>query len=1005
MGKFFDATSRTAGPISTGRATPATFGGDSGLTGLGSSLVSASNILDQRAKFLEKKAVKDDITHVNTAMAEGGLQWIETLKSRSDNAKPGAAGFTDTMKTDFDKWATDGKGDIATQAGRDAWDLSAAKLKSIIIAKSIGFQATESARFITASVKGGVNNVFARARIDPSYYESGDAQVDLDKFAADLERRGLPTLARDVQTTEWRDNLAVSAASGEISNADTIQKAEELLIDITGSDKWSNVLGREAFATMKSTVEKKLVKLKTQKITDDNATVTAERRVNSERILVAVVGASGPNPDPADVAMVHQLRTEALNNPKLFDLRAAKSLDTFLDARAQKAIVDAELATKDAIKSVDLDKDWTLAGLEIQIEEMADVASLKGLQFAFKGLRRKTAIDTSGVTAGEFRALNLKIIKKMKTIRDADTKKRGDFDTDAAKKLEKEAATLSKLGVAGFNDKIARAKNINDIAAITAALASDAVAKNIDPVELIKLRTKVFKKEEKLSDAAATVREAEVDRLAKLDFLGLQSLVLRVKTLDEVIALENAVANNKTIGDKERAALQDKLFLKSEKITDYLTKEEAKLKAADNDMTIAGLDRLSRRDDLNSADIANLQRQANRLKDEGAFGTNISKWVTISARLDKGAIEAAQVLKRAQRVEAALLGLGNLSPTSIDDKKGVNEYYDAAAPAWDKEPPQIAVAKKVATAGRLNILPDGLRDEITAGLSSEKADDVVAAASLMSKLESVSPQISSQFGSGEAVSFGRQVLHYNRQGLTGVDAVARAKGLRNVSDDDKKARRDIIIRAKPLDELDIDSFFTDTIDDEIYGERSDDAVIPPIMRAEFNGMVQDEYMRTGDIDVAKNSVLATFRKVWGAHHQGDDTFLMRRPPNLFYGEGSKTQQENSAWIMEQLLDDMSASGAFAEPLTEDRVRIVEHPTVSNGKLPVYSVIILPPDTQEGLSAPVPWADFNGKPHPWLPKYSTSRQAERDRDAQNNMIQNSPAELLRRMKDRGYFKEN
>jgi hypothetical protein len=298
-----------------------------------------------------------------------------------------------------------------------------------------------------------------------------------------------------------------------------------------------------------------------------------------------------------------------------------------------------------------------------------------------------------------------------------------------------------------------------------------------------------------------------------------------------------------------------------------------------------------------------------------------------------------------------------------------------------------------------------LRDEITAGLSSENPDDVVAAASLMQNLESVSPQIASQFGNSEAVSFGRQVLLYNQQGLSGEDAVTRAKELRNVSDADKKARRDAITLARPKDELDIDTFFTDTVNDKIYGEKSDDAIVPSIMRAEFNGMVQNEFMRTGDIEVAKNSTLATFRKLWGAHHQGGNTFLMRRPPNLFYGQGNKTQQENSAWMMEQLLDDMSESGIFAGLLTEDRVRITEHPTRSNGKLPLYQVIILPTDDQEGFSAPVPWADPNGNPHPWMPDFKTSRQAQRDRDAQKNMIDDSPARVNARLRNRGFFKEN
>ena len=141
-------------------------------------------------------------------------------------------------------------------------------------------------------------------------------------------------------------------------------------------------------------------------------------------------------------------------------------------------------------------------------------------------------------------------------------------------------------------------------------------------------------------------------------------------------------------------------------------------------------------------------------------------------------------------------------------------------------------------------------------------------------------------------------------------------------------------------------------------------------------MVQDEYARSGDMEVAKGSAISMLRKTWGTHYYEGTPVFMKRPPHLFYGRGNRDAEQNSAWIMEEAERFVAENGAMAGDV-KGRVRLIPHLTKSNKKLPAYTVLILPVPGQVGFNAPQEVQGVDGKAVAWFPSWDLSKQKERD----------------------------
>lgn len=392
----------------------------------------------------------------------------------------------------------------------------------------------------------------------------------------------------------------------------------------------------------------------------------------------------------------------------------------------------------------------------------------------------------------------------------------------------------------------------------------------------------------------------------------------------------------------------------------------------------AALDRYSQRDDLTPKQISEALLQNDKLlRVQGA--SYLPKWTTIGARLDSDLIKARRAKEEADRVSAHILGNHTiLTPTNSEDVKAVTSVYDSLiAGQWKDLSPEVQATSKVQYVKNTGIVPTSLRDEITAKVNSGQPDAVIEAMNLMTRLEATNPQISSQMDKGgEAISFGRQVLQYANWGFEPKDAVARATKLRNVPDAEKKARKASFGTATAGLRVDhgVDAHLGAMVDDNVFG--SDDAPMEPNMKAEYLSMVQDEYVRSGDVEVAKGSAIAMLRKTWGTHYYEGTPVFMKRPPHLFYGRGNRDAEQNSAWIMEEAERFVLKNGAMAGDV-KGRIRLIPHLTQSNKNLPAYTVLILPTQGQVGLSAPQEVQGVNGKAVAWYPSWDLSKQKQRD----------------------------
>jgi hypothetical protein len=339
------------------------------------------------------------------------------------------------------------------------------------------------------------------------------------------------------------------------------------------------------------------------------------------------------------------------------------------------------------------------------------------------------------------------------------------------------------------------------------------------------------------------------------------------------------------------------------------------------------------------------------------------------------------------RVGAAGNGGAPLDPKSKYYRKALDFHYSRVAKTWAAAAPEQVVDRSVAYAAQYGMVPETLQSTIRGGLHSGQADKAVLATEIVSRLRNSNPQLLNEFAE-EDLRLANGIRAYQESGMPAEQAYQRATESMKVSKAEKEARAEEwkTVRGKTEeDRRRSDERFINSKQNSIFMD--DPNNVPSVMRREFADIAKSEFERTGNLDASRQMALDTINRVWGRTGVGADGLRYERlAPEKFYGIPTMTQEQNSAWMNEQLVADVSR-GAFVDPkfpITANRILIRPALKSAPDGKPVYHLML---QDAAGIfhNVTVTGPDGKEKLREWVPDWSRSAEAQRQREGRTLTI--------------------
>ena len=272
-------------------------------------------------------------------------------------------------------------------------------------------------------------------------------------------------------------------------------------------------------------------------------------------------------------------------------------------------------------------------------------------------------------------------------------------------------------------------------------------------------------------------------------------------------------------------------------------------------------------------------------------------------------------------------------PKSAQDKKAVNYLYQSLV---GQEPnPQTQLQAGVNISVQTGIMPEQTRSFLRASLRSGQPEEAIRAAEAIQVIGQQNPQILNDL-SKEDMTLGTMILSNVSRGVPPQEAYLKAQESLQVPLSDKTARKkyyqDEKMAKDNLDALE-DYFHTDP-----FG--FDNFKVPEEMKYDYDSFVEEEYIRSGDIDSARQVAGQMLARVWGKTQIGGRQRMMKNAPETVYGVTGLSLDENTKWIEEQLLSEISSQNLW----TPEQLKKLKKSVFLNvsqravGEKPAYDIL-------------------------------------------------------------------
>lgn len=288
------------------------------------------------------------------------------------------------------------------------------------------------------------------------------------------------------------------------------------------------------------------------------------------------------------------------------------------------------------------------------------------------------------------------------------------------------------------------------------------------------------------------------------------------------------------------------------------------------------------------------------------------------ALVDRSMLAGQQRAAQIEIVQNSLATGAPLDPKNKDHKKAVDATFDTMWPSVSTmlaSPETRARGIQVITdfAGKTTVLPERVESQIRADLRSPDPARVASAAELTDRIASVNPRLLDGFDKKD-VDLAVVANQNIRAGVDQKRAVDMAQTKVNAADDPEIERRKAWVASeagKDAIAKRVDGDLAD-LSRGVFGRvlnwNFNATELPDGLKAEYQNLAEQNYLRTGDADSARALAKQDIMKVWGRTEIGGDRWMKYAPEN-FYKVGA---DDDGGWIKKQLIREVKEKHAFDE---------------------------------------------------------------------------------------------
>lgn len=250
-----------------------------------------------------------------------------------------------------------------------------------------------------------------------------------------------------------------------------------------------------------------------------------------------------------------------------------------------------------------------------------------------------------------------------------------------------------------------------------------------------------------------------------------------------------------------------------------------------------------------------------------------------------------------------------IDPNNKGDRKQVNTYFDnVTAPQLDGVEPVERNEIIVNFVKRAGVLPDQVKSILRSTMRNGSVENQAMSADLISMLQESKPQALEELD-GKDVAYALLLTKNIRGGLLPEEAVAITQNAFN------PVQADLVsLRKKDFRDLENDIDAENDLRDEfskrewatlfinqtelpIDKQSSDQA------RIDYINIYENQYILTGDIDVAKDRATTIIGRQYGLTNISGNPRVMKYPPENYYA----VEGLNTDWMHKQLVSDIKAT--------------------------------------------------------------------------------------------------
>ena len=288
------------------------------------------------------------------------------------------------------------------------------------------------------------------------------------------------------------------------------------------------------------------------------------------------------------------------------------------------------------------------------------------------------------------------------------------------------------------------------------------------------------------------------------------------------------------------------------------------------------------------------------------------------------------------------------------------------------------------------ILPPSIEGNISGFLRAGTADQAANASDFLARIEERNPRLIKDLDDRDK-SFATMAIGFMRSGMTAPEAI--------------KLSRDATFRVSPdlLRErkLRLNQKLSDSLTDSVSGKLSPffGPSVSDEVRAGIRGIVEAQFLNTGNEDAAKTRTLQIMERRVGVTEVGGESRISALPVEKIYG---LPDRDNSEWMQEQLEFEIltgeksivSVEGELIREPDPKRLRtFTDHLSLRNPESPTYLVGY---ETENGVKA-FAYDPEKGEPVRWAPEFASSPQALREETGRAKELAAANRKIQLRMK--------